>query len=106
MDTIARRGCFMSQAALTLQVPGLAKTKLAILRQLAKQSGVTAEKFAKQLIEDGLSVQQKARTTPFDELLGPFRSQFKKSGMTEAELDGIVDAARTRHHKRNKKKRA
>jgi hypothetical protein len=95
----------MSQAALTLQVTGLAKAKLAKLRQLAKQSGLTAETFAKQLIEDGLSLQQKARTTPFDELLAPVRSQFKRCGMSEAELDKIVDAARTRHHERNGKKR-
>jgi hypothetical protein len=96
---------FLSQAVLTLQVTGLAKAKLAKLRQLAKQSGLTAETFAKQLIEDGLSQQEKARTTSFDELLAPVRSQFRKIGMTEAELDKIVQAARTRHHNRNTKKR-
>jgi len=97
---------FMSQVTAPLRVAGLAKTRLATLRRLAKESGLTAEDFARQLIEDGLSLQQRARTTPFDELLAPVRSQFKKSAMTEVELDIIVDAARTRHHRRGTRKRS
>jgi len=93
----------MSNTESTLEVSGLAKTQLAKLRQFAKRVGLSPESFAKELIEDGLDIRERARSTSFDELLAPLRSEFKKSGMTEAELDKVVDAARTRHHKRSKR---
>jgi hypothetical protein len=93
----------MSNTASTLEVSGLAKTQLAKLRQIAKRAGLSPESLAKELIEDGLDLRERARANSFDELLAPLRSEFRKSGMTEAELDKVVDAARTRHHKRSKK---
>jgi hypothetical protein len=97
----------MSQATTsTIHVTGLAKTKYAKLRRFAKQSGLSAEIFARQLIEDGLSLRDRAQNSTFEELLRPLRSEFKQSGTSEVEIDKIVDAARTRHYKNTRKKRA
>jgi tRNA splicing ligase len=51
----------MSQTTLTLKVTGLAKAK-----------------FAKQLIEDGLTIQEKVRNTSFEELLARYNPTSRK----------------------------
>jgi hypothetical protein len=93
----------MPVGSATIDRWGLAKSKVAAIRARAKRLGVTPERYARQLIEHSLSVGIAARTTTFDELLAPVREDFRKSGMTLAELDELVDAARTRHHNRVKK---
>jgi hypothetical protein len=55
------------------------------------------------LIEDGLALERKARATSFDELFAPVQKRFLDSGMTEVELDRLVDAARKRHHRRSRR---
>ena len=95
----------MSIAASGIRVSGLGKQKLAELRQNAKGLGMSLERYAKHLIENGLRLEQQARTTSFDDLLEPLRAEFRKSGVTEDELDRIVDAARTRHHRRKSKRK-
>jgi uncharacterized protein (UPF0128 family) len=94
----------MAEATI-LQTLGLQKSKLAVLRKQAKALGLSAEIYAKQLIEDGLSLERRARSETFDDLLAPVQAAFQKSGMTEEELDQLVDAARTRHHQRTSKKK-
>lgn len=96
----------MSSALSTLCVPGLPKGKLRALRAQAKAAGMTAEAYARQLIEEGVSLEQEARTRTFDELYAPAQARFRTSGMTEQSLDTIVDAARTRHHRRTSRKRS
>jgi hypothetical protein len=90
----------MSAATSSIRVTGLGKSKLTKLRTEAKARGVSAEQYARQLIEEGLSLEHQARTTSFDELLAPVREDFRKSGMSEEELDELVDRARTRYHQR------
>jgi hypothetical protein len=82
--------------------PGIGawQAKLAALRAQEKALGMSAEGYARQLIEDGIALDRQAGETTFDELFAPVQRRFKKSGMSEAELDKLVDAARTRHHKR------
>jgi hypothetical protein len=96
----------MARAPSTLRVSGLARKKLATLRAQAKAAGMTADAYVRMLLEDGIALQQQARTTPFDVLLAPVRRQFRESGTTEAELDALVDAARKRHHRRTSRKKA
>ena len=93
----------MAEATATLRVSGLGKGKLAALRKQAKTLGLSTEGYAKQLIEEGVSLEQLARTKTFDELFAPVQARFRESGMTEDELDKLVDAARTRHHQRSRK---
>jgi hypothetical protein len=75
------------------------------LRAQAKAAGMTADAYAGMLLEDAIALRQEARTTSFDALLAPVRRQFRESGMTEAELDSLVDAARKRHHRRTSRKK-
>lgn len=96
----------MSSASSTIKLSGLAKGKLLALRAQAKAVGMTAEAYAERLIEEGISLEQEARTTTFDELFAPIQDCFRKSGMTECQLDAIVDRARTRHHGRVSGKKA
>jgi len=95
----------MAGSETTIQIGGLGKVKLAALRKQAKTLGLSTEGYAKRLIEDGLLLEQRARTTTFDELFAPVQAKFKKSGMTEAELDKLVDEARTHHHRRTSGKK-
>lgn len=90
----------MSLRTSTIHVAGLGKQKLAALRNQAKTLGMSAEVYAKQLIEEGISLELQARTKTFDELFGPVQSRFRKSRMSEAELDKLVNGARTRRHRR------
>jgi hypothetical protein len=96
----------MASHASTIEISGLERAKLAKLRQHAKSLGISAEHYAKQLIEEGLSLEQQARSKTFDELLAPVRAGFRRRGMSEEELDKLVDQARTRHHKRVTRKKA
>ena len=90
----------MSVASSTIHVSGLPKGVLSALRSHAKAAGVTPADYAKQLIEDGISLLQQARTKSFDELYASTQERFRESGMSEQELDKLVDAARTRHYRR------
>jgi hypothetical protein len=91
-------------AASTIQISGLGKGKLAALRAQAKARGMSAERYARQLIEEGISLERQARSTTFDELFAPVQARFREGGMSEDELDRLVDAARTRHRRRTSRK--
>jgi len=94
----------MASSSSTIQISGLGKGKIAVLRAQAKTLGMSTERYAKQLIEDGISLERKARSMSFDELYAPVQARFRKSGLTEEELDKLVDSARTRHHRRTARK--
>ena len=88
----------------TLQVRGLGKRKLTALTEKAKRLGTTPERYVKRLVEEDLELDKHAANTTFEELLAPVRAQFKESGMTEEDLDRLVNDARTRHHQRVSRK--
>jgi hypothetical protein len=92
-------------SASTIQVSGLAKQKLTALRRQAMEAGMSAELYAKRLIEEGILLENEARNTTFDDLYAPVHKHFRQIGMKEEELDQLVDAARTRHHRRSATKR-
>ena len=85
----------MSATTDKLQVPRLAKNKMAELETKAKSLGMTPQRYVRLLIEQDLNLDRKARTTTFDELMGPGRE------VDEQELDQLVDEAKARHHKRS-----
>jgi hypothetical protein len=95
----------MARTSSTIQVAGLGKTKLAALRKQARTLGMSAEVYARRLIEDGLTLESLARTKSFDELFAPIQRRFRKNGMSEEELDRLVDKSRTRHHERVSRKK-
>jgi hypothetical protein len=69
------------------------------LAQNARRLGMTSEQYVKQLVEDDLAISRKARTTTFEQLLGPGRD------VDEAELDRLVEAARNRHYQEKSKRK-
>ncbi len=95
----------MNSATTSIRVRGLGRSKLAALRGQARKLGISAESYAKQLIEDGLTLEQKAKSMSFDEIFAPAQARFRRSGMSEAELDALVDRARTRHHRRQTRRK-
>ena len=82
-----------------IRLPRLGKQKMAALNRKARSLGVTPERYIQTLIEEDLALDRQARTTTFAELMGPGRA------VDEAEMDRLVDDARTRHHKRTRGKR-
>lgn len=88
-----------ASSKITVQLSGLPREKLHALRSQAKAAGMTADAYARQLIEEAVSLEQEARTTTLDALFAPVQKRFRESGMTESELDDLVDAARRRHHR-------
>ena len=82
-----------------IQLPRLGKRRMAELTSKAKSLGMTPQRYVRFLIEEDLALDRKARTTTFAELMGPGRD------VDEAELDRLVDEARTRHHKKSSGKR-
>ncbi len=65
----------------------------------ARLLGVTPEQYIRDLVEDDLAFEQRARTTTLAELMGPGRE------IDETELGKAVDAARKRHHRKIRRKR-
>jgi len=60
------------------------------ITQRAAKDGKGVEDVARELIEQGVAAEK-----TFDEVLAPFRQSFAGSGMTEEEVDVLVEEART-----------
>ena len=95
----------MATAISSVRISGLGREKLAALREQAKTFGLSAQAYALQLIEGGISLEQQARTKTFDELYAPVQSRFDQSGMNEADLDQLVTRARLRHRRSSTSKK-
>ena len=89
----------MATTAPVLRISRLRKRTLAELKQRAESDGITVERYVEKLIEQDLALERKARTTTFAELMGPGRNE-----LDEAELDRLVDRARTQHHERTRRR--
>lgn len=81
-----------------LRLKDLSLSQVSALRRKAKRLGVTAEDYVKQLIADDLELDRKAATTTLYELAAPFRKAL--NGVSEGEIDHIVDSARRRARRR------
>ncbi len=88
----------MSQVQTPLQIKGFGKQKMAAVRERAKRLGMTPQRYLKHLVEEDLAVSQRAKSTSFAELLGPGTPE------DEAEIDRLVETARTDHHRRISRK--
>src|SRR5438132_11864425 len=80
----------------SLRVAGLRKHEVAEVKAQAKQLGVTLEEYLRDIVQDRLAVAREARAKTFAQLAAPMRRDFERSGMTEADLDALVERARTR----------
>ena len=69
------------------------------LVEQAKRAGMTPEGYVRHLVEENLAIARDARTKTFAAIMGPGRE------VDEAELDQLVEASKTRYHRRTTKKR-
>jgi hypothetical protein len=84
----------MASMARDLRISDLTKRQASALRRKAEQMGLSADEYVKQLIQDDLALDQKAQSTPLEELAAPFRKALK--GASEEEISQIVAKARLR----------
>lgn len=74
---------------LLLQEIGLKPAHLKALQRKARDAGKTAPEYVRSLIERDLLSDKS-----IDEILRPVRKDFQKAGVTESQLDAIVERAR------------
>ena len=76
-----------------LEVRGLGKQKTAKLVARVKRLGMSPQGYLKHLVEEDLAVSERAKTSSFEELLGPGRE------VDEAEVDRLVEEAKAAHYR-------
>ncbi len=70
------------------------------ITETAKHQGTTPEAAALEILETAVLAQ-----TPFEEIVEPIAKSFDKSGMTEAELDDLIEqTTQAVHEERNQNK--
>ena len=74
----------------SLEITGLPSGTRQALEELGRKCGkISAEDYARLLLEAKILAQK-----PFRELLAPVREGFARSGMTDEELDALVEEVR------------
>ena len=79
----------MSQRTEKLKITGLSAGTIKALEQIGQSRGMNAEEYARRIIE----IEVLSRKF-FDEILQPVRADFAASGLTEGELDALVEEER------------
>ncbi len=73
-----------------LEITGLPSGTTQALEELGRSNGArSAEEYARMVLEAKILAQK-----PFREILAPVREGFAESGMTDEELDALVEKAR------------
>ena len=73
-----------------LEISGLPSGTTHALEELGRRNGnKSAEEYARTVLEAKILAQK-----PFNEILAPAREGFAESGMTDDELDALVEQAR------------
>ncbi len=78
---------------------GLKPSQLRAVKKKAQQQGQTAPEYVRSLVERDLLASKS-----FDEILKPIRAGFKKSEVSEEELDALVTRARKDIYARERRK--
>ena len=78
----------------SIQISGLRPQTVASLKSQAKVHGLSVEGYVKEIIEAEMSISEMAKQMTIDQVFAPAQKQFRESGMSEAELDRLIDAAR------------
>ena len=90
----------MVAPASRVQIDDLSARQLTALRRKADALGLSVPQYLKQLIQDDLAFDRKARNSSFSDLAAPFRKALKDTD--ESTLDRIVDRARRTPARRRK----
>ena len=80
----------------TIEIKGLPQGTREALEEIGHDNGKTAEQYIRDMIEIEILARR-----PFSEILAPIRQSFEDSGMTEEELDALVERARERVWRKN-----
>ena len=86
----------MSEQTETIEISGLPRGTRQALEKIGHDKGKTAEEYVRTLIEVEVLADR-----PFSEIAAPIRLSFEQSGMTEDELDSLVEAAREKSRHNN-----
>lgn len=73
----------------TIQITGLPPAVIEAVENRAKEIGATAEEYVKYLIEEDLNSALSMRV-----LFAPVREQIRESGISETELNELLEEAR------------
>lgn len=87
----------------TIQLPPLTRRSMSALFAKAKSLGIKPEQYAKQLVEEGLSIQREAERFSFAQIMEPVREQ--AGSVDNAEIKTLVETARSRSRGARRKKR-
>lgn len=77
-----------------LEITGLPPGTIETLEELGRDLGKSAEEFARMVLEAKLLALK-----PFREILAPLRQGFEESGITDDELDALVEEGRIAFHR-------
>lgn len=86
--------------SLSLPDIGLKLALLKAVERKAKHHGQTTPEYVRAIIQ-----RDQLAEKSFDEILRPVREDFQKSGITEDQLDQIVERARSAAHRKPRKGR-
>lgn len=78
----------------SIQISGRRRQTITSLKSQAKAQGLSVEGYVKEFIETEMSISEMARRKTIDEVFAAAQKQFRESGMSEADLDRLIDAAR------------
>ena len=81
-------------ASTELRISNLPKRQASALKRKAQRMGLSPDDYVKQLIHDDLELDEKAQSTPLEQLAAPFRKALK--GASESQINQIVAKARSR----------
>ncbi len=73
----------------TIEVSGLSESVVKAVSERAKEVGTTKEEYVRYLIEEDIAASLSMRV-----LFAPVREQVKKSGISDDELDDLLEEAR------------
>jgi len=90
---ILRGRLIMSAQTETIEITGLPEGTREAIKELSRSKGKSAEDYLRTLIEAEILSE-----LTFAEILAPIREAFRRSGMTEEQLDALFEEARQKVH--------
>jgi hypothetical protein len=78
-----------TMTTIAVQDIGLKAAQMRVIEKRARHQGLSPAEYVRRMIERDLLAEE-----TFDEILRPIREDVRRSGLTEAQLDDIVNRAR------------
>lgn len=78
----------------TIEIVDIPEDLLRRLDKKVRERGGDRSSYIREVLEKDLREEAPSATTSFDEIAAPIRQDFQASGMTEEELDTLIEEAR------------